>query len=203
MPFSISPLPFAYNALEPFIDESTLHFHHDKHQQTYCDKLNAALDGSTEWRNNGIEDILKNISSVPQSIQTAVRNNGGGFYNHELYWKILAPRSSGRPSGELAQVIDKDFGSFEIFKKQFSDSALNRFGSGYAWLCLSEEKLEVLSTANQDCPLSDGKIPLLTIDVWEHSYYLKYQNRRAEYIENFFKIINWKKVEELYSNAGR
>lgn len=201
--FEVPPLSYAYNALEPYIDEQTMKIHHDKHHQAYVDKLNAALDGNTEWRNKGIEDILKNVNSVPENIRTAVRNHGGGHYNHSLFWQMMAPKAGGKPSGDLGKTIDKDFGSFEEFKKQFSAAAVNRFGSGWAWLAFNDGKLEVVSTANQDNPLSEGKVPLLGIDVWEHSYYLKYQNRRAEYVEAFYNVVNWKKVDELYQHAKK
>jgi len=201
MPFEVPKLPYDYNALEPYIDEQTMRFHHDKHHQAYADKLNAALEGKAELQKKKIEEILKSLDSLPAEIKTAVRNNGGGHYNHSLFWEMMAPKSGGKPSGEIAKAIEKGFGSFDSFVEKFSNAAINQFGSGWAWLVYSKGKLEVTSTQNQDNPISQGKMPLLCVDVWEHAYYLKYQNRRAEYVKQFFNVINWKKAEELYAAA--
>lgn len=190
-------LPYGYSALEPFIDAKTMEIHHTKHHQTYVDKLNAALEKYPDLQEKTVEEILSDISNVPEDIRAAVKNHGGGHANHSLFWQIL---SSSKQSceGDIANAIDKNFGSFDAFKKQFSDAALNRFGSGWAWLVADKGKLAIISTANQDSPLMEGKIPLLGLDVWEHAYYLNYQNKRADYITAFWNIINWNFVESLY-----
>jgi superoxide dismutase, Fe-Mn family len=187
-------LTYAYNALEPFIDEQTMKLHHDKHHQTYVDKLNEAVKGSVveSWK---VEKLMTDLAKVPESIRPTVRNHGGGVFNHNFFWTILKKGVSIK--GDIAKAIDTEFGSFEKFKEQFKTAALGQFGSGWAWLVLNKGKLEIVKTSNQDCPLSEGKIPLLTIDVWEHAYYLKYQNRRAEYVDNFFNVIDWEKVNDL------
>ena len=196
------PLPYAYNALEPFIDEATMKVHHDKHHQTYADKFNAALEKYPELQNRKPEDLLKDLAKVPEDIRTAVRNHGGGFVNHNFFWKIMAPKA-GKPSGAIVKAIDKDFGSFDKFREQFSAAALGLFGSGWAWLALNKGKLEIMTTPNQDSPLSAGKAPLMVIDVWEHAYYLKYQNRRVEYITNLFNVIDWERVNQLFTQAKK
>ena len=196
------PLPYAYNALEPFIDEATMKVHHDKHHQTYADKFNAALEKYPELQNRKPEDLLKDLAKVPEDIRTAVRNHGGGFVNHNFFWKIMAPKA-GKPSGAIVTAIDKDFGSFDRFREQFSAAALGLFGSGWAWLALNKGKLEIMTTPNQDSPLSAGKAPLMVIDVWEHAYYLKYQNRRVEYITNLFNVIDWERVNQLFTQAKK
>ncbi|HLC92381.1 MAG TPA: superoxide dismutase [archaeon] len=203
MPFDLPKLPYAYNALEPYIDEQTMRIHHDKHHFAYIDKVNTALDGNTEYRNKSIESLLSNINAIPESIRNAVRNNGGGHYNHALFWEMMAPKAGGKPAGEIAAAIDKDFGSFDAFKEKFKNAGLNQFGSGWAWLAVSNGKLEVISTPNQDNPISQGKQVVLGVDVWEHAYYLKYQNKRADYLEQFFSVINWAKVEELFNKAKK
>ncbi len=203
MPFDVPKLPYAYTALEPYIDEQTMRIHHDKHHQAYVDKLNAALDGNTESRSKSIEALLTDLNSVPESIRAAVRNHGGGHYNHSLFWELMAPNAGGKPTGEIAVAIDKDFGSFDAFKEKFSAAALGQFGSGWAWLVYGPGKLEVVSTPNQDNPISQGKKPLLGVDVWEHAYYLKYQNKRADYVKEFFNVINWKKVNELFAKTKK
>jgi Fe-Mn family superoxide dismutase len=191
-------LSYAYNALEPFIDAKTMEIHHSKHHQTYTDKFNEALEKHPELFDKKPEELLSNLSLIPEDIRTTVRNHGGGYLNHCFFWEILSPEKQ-KPSDSFLKVIIKAFGSFDKFKEQFSASALGRFGSGWAWLVLNKNKqLEITSTANQDSPLSEGKISLLAIDVWEHAYYLKYQNKRADYVSAFWNIINWKKVEELY-----
>ncbi len=201
MAFTTPELPYAYNALEPYIDEQTMRIHHDKHHVAYTTKLNAAVEGS-EYESREPEKLVAEWQKLPQNIQTAVRNHGGGHVNHALFWQILKKNEGGKPSGPLAAAIDKAFGSFDEFKKQFSAAAAGRFGSGWAWLVVSSGgELEITSTPNQDNPISEGKTPILGLDVWEHAYYLKYQNKRPDYIEAFFNVINWDKVAELYGNA--
>lgn len=196
MAFELPNLPYAFDALEPNIDARTMEIHHDKHHAGYTNNLNNAIQG-TEMEGWTIEEILKNGSG-----KTAVRNNGGGYYNHNLFWEVMSPNGGGKPSGELAEAIDSAFGSFDAFKEEFSKAAATRFGSGWAWLCVNNGKLEICSTANQDNPLMpdsgcEGK-PILGLDVWEHAYYLNYQNRRPDYIEAFFNVVNWDKVSELF-----
>lgn len=201
MAFELPPLPYDYAALEPHIDKETMNIHHTKHHNGYVTKLNAAVEGS-EWASKSIEDILKSLNSVPESIHTAVRNNGGGHANHTLFWQIMKPGGGGEPSGALGESISSTFGSFANFKEQFTAAAVGRFGSGWAWLVLDKDgKLVITSTPNQDNPLSDGMTPVLGLDVWEHAYYLKYQNRRPEYIEAWWNTINWDKVAEFYAQA--
>jgi len=195
--FTLPQLPYAYDSLEPYIDKETITIHHDKHHRAYVDKLNKAVEG-TEFAKMEISELIRNVDKVPEKIRTAVRNNGGGHFNHALYWQMMAPNAGGEPSGKLAMALKAEFGSFDNFKKAFTNAALTRFGSGWAWLVLNNKKLEVTSTANQECPLSKGQVPLLTIDVWEHAYYLKYQNKRPDYVENFWKVVNWKDVEHRF-----
>ena len=199
MKHELPKLPYAYNALEPYMDELTVKIHHDKHHQTYVDKLNAALEPFAGLQKLKIDELLKDLTKIPEAGRNAVKNNGGGVYNHNLFWEIL--KKDIPITKTMSDAITKSFGTFDNFKKQLTDAALNRFGSGWAWLVVSNGKLEILSTANQDTPWSEGKTPILLIDVWEHSYYLRYQNRRAEYIENFFNIINWNEVEKKYKAA--
>jgi len=196
MKHELPKLGYEYDALEPYIDAKTMEIHLTKHHQTYVDKLNDALHKpeAAKFHNMPVEELLKNLKDIPESIRTAVRNHGGGHYNHSMFWKLM--KKDVKMSEKVNVAIDESFGSFENFKKAFTDAALNRFGSGWAWLVLNNGKLEVVSTANQDCPISDGKKPLLGIDVWEHAYYLKYQQKRAEYVENFFNVINWEEVEK-------
>ena len=199
MTYKLPELNYSYDALEPHFDKETMEIHHTKHHQGYTNNLNAALDKHPELKDKDLEDILRDINSVPEDIRVAVRNNGGGYLNHKLFWETLAPASDQAPSGDLKEAMDSAFGSFDSFKEKISTAAATRFGSGWAWLVLKEDKsLDVISTANQDSPLMDGLRPLLGIDVWEHAYYLKYQNKRPEYITNWFSLINWAKVEELY-----
>lgn len=198
MAFELPPLPYASNALEPYIDAKTMEIHHGKHHATYVSKLNAAIKG-TELENQSIEEIMKKVGSQP----TAVRNNGGGHYNHSLFWTIMSPNGGGKPKGDVAQAIDKKFGSFDKFKEELSNAAANRFGSGWAWLAVdSHGEIFVTSTANQDNPLMDVAeqkgTPILGVDVWEHAYYLKYQNARPDYVAAFFNVINWDEVEKRY-----
>lgn len=173
-----------------------MEIHHTKHHQAYIDNVNKALEGHNELKDLSVEELLKSLNEVPEDIKTAVRNNGGGHYNHSLFWEWMSPNGGGKPEGELAKKIDEDLGGFEKFKEDFKKAALGRFGSGWAWLVLDGDKLAVVSTANQDNPISEGKKPLLGIDVWEHAYYLKYQNKRADYIDAFFNVVDWKKIEE-------
>jgi len=195
MPFTLPDLPYAFNALEPHIDAKTMEIHHDKHHGTYVTKLNAALEKAPSFQGRAIEDILKSLESVPADVRTAVRNHGGGHMNHSMFWKLLSPNAGGKPSGSLATAIDKNFGSFDAFKQQFTDAATNLFGSGWAWLCADAAgKLVVTSLPNQENPCSQGLKPILGIDVWEHAYYLKYQNRRPEYIAAFWNVISWEQV---------
>lgn len=201
MAHSLPKLDYAYNALEPYIDEKTMMIHHTKHHQAYIDKLNAAIAGKKDLESKTVEQLLMDFNSVSDDIKTAVRNHGGGHANHSFFWKIMAPNSPKAPSRELAEAIDKAFGSFDEFKKKFFDAAANRFGSGWAWLVVNKGKLEVYSTANQDSPLMEGKTPILGIDVWEHAYYLKYQNKRPDYLEAWWNVVNWKQVEENYKKA--
>ena len=204
MAFELPKLPYAFNALEPHIDAKTMEIHHDKHHQAYVTNLNKAIEG-TDAEKLSIEEICKNISKYP----VAVRNNGGGHYNHSLFWEIMAPNAGGMPTGDLAKAIEADLGGFEKFKADFSNAGATRFGSGWAWLCVKDGKLEVCSTPNQDNPLMDiadagcKGTPILGMDVWEHAYYLNYQNRRPDYMAAFFNVINWNKVAELYAAAKK
>ncbi|HEU4656900.1 MAG TPA: superoxide dismutase [Capillimicrobium sp.] len=200
MAYSVPELPYAYDALEPHIDEQTMRLHHDKHHQAYVDKANGALEG-TEWADRPIEEVIKNLSSLPADKQGVVRNNGGGHLNHTLFWESMAPNAGGAPTGDLAAAIDEAFGSFDAFKEQFEAAGVARFGSGWAWLVLDGGKLAITSTANQDNPVIDGQTPLLGNDVWEHAYYLKYQNRRPEYLKAWWNVVNWDKVAERYAAA--
>ncbi|MDY7028542.1 MAG: superoxide dismutase [Spirochaetota bacterium] len=201
MSFITPDLPYAYDALEPYIDTGTMEIHHDKHHVGYTTKLNKALEGSSLVE-SPIEDLLKGLDRLPDEIRTAVRNNGGGHYNHSLFWEVMAPNAGGRPVGQIAGAIDSAYGGFDSFREEFSKAAAGRFGSGWAWLAVdSSGSLVILSTPNQDSPLSQELTPVLGLDVWEHAYYLKYQNRRPEYVENFFNVINWVKVDELYRAA--
>ena len=197
MAFTLPDLPYAKDALEPTIDATTMEIHHDKHHQGYTTKLNSATQG-TEMESMSIEEIL---SQGVDKLSTAVRNNGGGYANHNLFWEVMGPNGGGSPSGDLSEAIERDFGSFDSFKEQFESAATGRFGSGWAWLVVNAGKLEVMSTPNQDSPLMEGKTPILGLDVWEHAYYLKYQNKRPEYVSNFWNVVNWDKVAEYYGAA--
>lgn len=202
MAHELPPLPYAYDALEPYIDARTMEIHHTKHHATYVNNLNAALESADErLRNLSVEELLRRIDEVPESIRTAVRNNGGGHANHTLFWSVMGPGGGGEPTGELAEAISSTFGSFENFKETFSKAAAGRFGSGWAWLVVKDGKLEVTSTPNQDSPLMEGQVPILGQDVWEHAYYLKYQNRRPEYIQNWWNVVNWAEVNRRYLEA--
>ncbi len=193
-------LPYAYNALEPFIDEQTMKVHHDKHHQAYVDKANDALAG-TEWEGKPVEEVLKSLSSLPEDKQTVVRNNGGGHANHTMFWENMSPDGGGEPSGELADAISDAFGSFDAFKEQFEANGVGQFGSGWTWLVLDGGQLKLEKTANQDNPVLNGQTPLLGNDVWEHAYYLKYQNRRPEYLKAWWNVVNWDRVAERYAAA--
>jgi Fe-Mn family superoxide dismutase len=201
MSYTVPPLPYDYNALEPHIDEATMRLHHDKHHQTYVDKANAALEG-TEFADKPVEELIKNLGSLPADKQGPLRNNGGGHYNHSLFWEWMAPGAGGAPSGALAQAIDSGFGSFDDFKTKLKDAGANQFGSGWAWLVLDGSNLAVVSTPNQDNPLTDGKTPLLGVDVWEHAYYLKYNNRRPDYIDAWWNVVNWQAVAAGFDRAN-
>ena len=198
MAYEVPPLPYGYDALEPHIDEATMKLHHDKHHQAYVDKVNAALEG-TDLADKPIEDVIRDLSAVPEDKRTAVRNNGGGHYNHSLFWEWMSPDGGGEPEGALADAIDSAFGSFDKFQADLKDAGVNRFGSGWSWLVHDGSSLAVLSTANQDNPISNGKTPLLGVDVWEHAYYLKYNNRRPDYIDAWWNVVNWDKVAERFS----
>jgi Fe-Mn family superoxide dismutase len=199
--YELPALPYAYNALEPYIDEQTMIIHHDRHHATYVNNLNAALEGHDELSSKTVEELLANLDAVPENIRTAVRNNGGGVANHNFFWNVLAPNTGGAPTGEVADAINAAFGSYENFKDEFAKAAAGRFGSGWAWLVVDNGQLAITSTANQDSPFSEGKAPILTLDVWEHAYYLKYQNKRPDYINAFFNVINWDEVNRLYAAA--
>jgi Fe-Mn family superoxide dismutase len=200
MPYEVPPLPYDYAALDPHIDEATMRVHHDKHHQAYVDKVNAALEG-TEWADKPIADVVANLSQIPDDKRTAVRNNGGGHYNHSLFWEWLSPDGGGEPDGALADAIGSAFGSFSDFQDQLKNAGVNQFGSGWAWLVHDGSGLAVLSTPNQDNPITDGKTPLLGVDVWEHAYYLKYQNRRPDYLDAVWNVVNWAKVAEGYAGV--
>ena len=201
MAFKLPDLPYSFDALEPVIDAKTMEVHHDKHHATYVNNLNKAVENYPEWASKSIEDLMIHLKEVPEEIRTAVRNNGGGHYNHSLFWKMMAPVGTTELKGALLDKINESFGSFDEFKKQFAAAATGRFGSGWAWLVVDGDKLAVVSSANQDCPLSEGKKPILCLDVWEHAYYLKYQNRRADYVDNFFQVVNWDYMAELLAEA--
>jgi superoxide dismutase, Fe-Mn family len=200
MAFTVPDLPYDYAALEPHIDEQTMRIHHDKHHKAYVDNANAALAG-TPLENASVEDVVADLSQVPEDKRTAVRNNAGGHLNHSLFWESMGPNGGGAPSGDLAAAIDSAFGSFDDFKAQLKDAGVKRFGSGWAWLVWDGSKLAIVSTANQDNPLSDGQKPLVGVDVWEHAYYLKYQNLRPAYLDAWWNTVNWDKVAERFSAA--
>lgn len=198
-PYELPPLPYSYDALEPYIDKMTMEIHHTKHHQAYINNLNSALEKYPQFHNFDLEEILKNLNQLPEEIRMTVRNNGGGHYNHSLFWEIMKPQGGGEPKEKLASAIIETFGSFENFKNLFSETALKHFGSGWAWLVLTpDKKLKVYSLPNQDNPLINGDLPIVGLDIWEHAYYLKYQNRRNEYIQAWWNVVNWEKVEENY-----
>jgi superoxide dismutase, Fe-Mn family len=202
--FQLPDLGYAYDALEPHIDARTMEIHHTKHHQTYTDKLNAALEQHADLQDRRAEDILRNIREIPDDIRTAVRNNGGGYVNHNIFWEIMRPGGSNRPAGEVARAIDDAFGSFDSFKEKFSTTAANQFGSGWAWLVRrGGGDVDVIGLPNQDSPYMEGLFPVMGIDVWEHAYYLKYQNRRPEYIQAWWNVVNWDEVNRRYEQGGR
>lgn len=200
MRFELPKLEYEYDSLEPYIDKQTMMIHHDKHHQAYTDKLNAALEKHPEMKIKSAEELLKNLNKIPEDIRTAVKNQGGGYVNHSFFWTIL--KKNVKIKGKIKEAIEKKFGSFDKFKEEFTNTSVGLFGSGWTWLVINGNKeLEIITTLNQDSPLSVGKIPILVIDLWEHAYYLKYQNRRPEYVENFFNVINWEKVNENFLSA--
>jgi len=198
MAYTLPKLNYSFNALEPHIDARTMEIHYTKHHQAYIDNLNKAIKGKADLESKSIEELISDLKAVPEDIRTIVRNNGGGHANHSLFWNVIGPKAGGEPVGEVASDIRQAFGSFDVFKEKFALAAMTRFGSGWAWLSVSKDgKLEISSTANQDSPIMEGKTPLLAIDVWEHAYYLHYQNRRADYIAAFWNVVNWEKVEQI------
>jgi superoxide dismutase, Fe-Mn family len=201
MAFSVPDLPYDYGALEPHIDEATMKVHHDKHHQAYVDKANAALEG-TDWADKDVEEVLGDLGSLPDDVQKPVRNNGGGHYNHSLFWQMMSPDGGGEPGGDLASGIEEAFGGFDDFKAEFKDNGINQFGSGWSWLVHDGSGLALVSTANQDSPVSDGQTPLLGCDVWEHAYYLRYQNKRPDYIDAWWNVVNWDFVGQRFSDAS-
>lgn len=203
MAHTLAPLPYDFAALEPYIDEATMRLHHGKHHQGYVDNLNAALDKHPELYKHSAEDLLRNLNIVPEDIRTAVRNHGGGHVNHTMFWHIMRPNGGGPATGKIAAQIQKDFGGFEDFKKHFNDTTVKQFGSGWGWLVYENGKLRVLSTPNQDNPLHQGLYPVLGNDVWEHAYYLKYQNRRAEYLTAWWNTVNWDEVNKRFEHAAK
>ena len=197
MPHTLPALPYDFGALEPHIDAQTMQIHHGKHHQTYVTNLNNALDKHPDLHNKSLDDLIRNVNSAPEDIRTAVRNNGGGHWNHSLFWKLMAPNAGGAPSGDVADAINAAFGSLDKFKEQFNAAGAGRFGSGWAWLIDNGGKLEIMSTPNQDNPLMEGRKAILGVDVWEHAYYLKYQNRRADYLTAWWNVVNWNEVNRL------
>jgi Fe-Mn family superoxide dismutase len=198
MAFTLPPLPYSFDALEPHIDAKTMEIHHGKHHQTYVNNLNAAIEKAPELQGKSIEELLKNVNSAPESVKTAVRNNGGGHWNHSLFWQLMAPKAGGEPTGALADAIKSSFGGFDKFKEQFAAAGTGRFGSGWAWLLKDGGKLSITSTPNQDNPLMEGKNAILGLDVWEHAYYLKDQNKRPDYMAAWWNVVNWKEVEKRF-----
>jgi Fe-Mn family superoxide dismutase len=193
-PYALPSLPYAFDALEPHIDAQTMQIHHGKHHQAYVNNLNAALEKAPEWQKKGLGEVLASLDKVPEAVRTAVRNNGGGHWNHTAFWKLMAKGAGGAPKGDVADLITKSFGGFDKFKEQFAAAAMGRFGSGWAWLLFDAGKLSIMSTPNQDNPAMEKKAPILGLDVWEHAYYLKYQNRRADYIGAWWNVVNWEQV---------
>jgi Fe-Mn family superoxide dismutase len=200
MPFTLPDLPYAPDALEPYIDKATMEIHHGKHHGAYVTNVNKALESAPDLAGKTVEQLLaNNLSAVPENIRTAVRNNGGGHLNHTMFWSIMAPNAGGQPSGKVADAIKSTFGSFDSFKEKFTAAGMGRFGSGWAWLVKDQSgKLDIVSTANQDSPIMEGKLPVMGVDVWEHAYYLKYQNRRAEYLAAWWNVVNWKEIEKRF-----
>jgi Fe-Mn family superoxide dismutase len=201
MPYQLPPLPYAFDALEPHIDAKTMEIHHDKHHATYVNKLNEALASHPDLQAKSVEDLLRGFDQVPEPVRNAVRNHGGGHANHSLFWEVMGPGGGGNPSGPIAEALQRDFGSFESFKEKLTNAAANQFGSGWGWLVASGGKLEVIARPNQDSPLMEGRTPLLGVDVWEHAYYLKYQNRRPDYLSAWWNTVNWQTVSQRYGSA--
>ncbi len=202
MPFQLPPLPYPHDALEPHIDARTMEVHHGKHHAAYVTNLNNALEPHPEFSSKSVEEIVRDLAAVPEAVRTAVRNNGGGHTNHSMFWAMMGPGQGGAPKGDLAKAIDKTFNSFDAFKEALAKAAMGRFGSGWAWLVVDGGNLKVVSTANQDTPLSDGQTPVLGLDVWEHAYYLKYQNRRADYVAAWWNVVNWAEADRRYQAAS-
>ena len=203
MAIEVPALPYAYEALEPYIDSQTMHLHHDKHHQAYVDNFKAALEKAPEWKDKDPIEILKNLQALPKEIQTAVQNNGGGHVNHSMFWSIMGPNAGGQPTGAIGDAIKKTFGDFAQFQEKFNDAGVKRFGSGWAWLVHGKNGLEIVSTPNQDSPYLTGAYPIMGNDVWEHAYYLKYQNRRAEYLKAWWNVVNWNEVNKRFEKAGK
>ena len=202
MAFELPPLPYEYNALEPYIDEQTMHLHHDKHHQAYVNNLNTAMESASQLASLSVDQLMRRINEVPDNVRTAVQNNGGGHANHSMFWQIMGPNGGGQPTGTLAQAITTTFGSFDQLKTAFNDAGAKRFGSGWAWLVMNAQgQLQVISTANQDSPLMQGNYPIMGNDVWEHAYYLKYQNRRPDYLNAWWNVVNWSAVQQRYDQA--
>jgi superoxide dismutase, Fe-Mn family len=202
--FRLTPLPYPYEALEPYIDAETMRFHHDKHYAAYINNLNAAINKYPDLKTKSAEDLLRNLAQIPEDIRTTVRNNGGGYVNHKMFWEIMGPNAGGEPKGKLAQAIQKDFGSFKNFQTAFNDAGSKRFGSGWAWLVQDKSgKLKIVSTANQDSPIMEGIYPIMGNDVWEHAYYLKYKNDRGEYLKQWWNVVNWNEIDKRYMQASR
>jgi Fe-Mn family superoxide dismutase len=204
MPFTLPPLPYPNDALEPSIDKMTMEIHHDRHHKTYVDNLNKALESAADLQSKSIEDLLRNLNSVPEAIRPAVRNNGGGHANHSLFWEIMGPKAGGAPSGDLAAAINSTFGDFDKFKAKIKENALGQFGSGWSWLAVGKDgKLMAVKTPNQDTPLMEGHTPILGIDVWEHAYYLKYQNKRPDYVDAWWNVVDWTKVADRFAKVKK
>ncbi len=201
MAYELPELPYAYDALEPHIDKETMNIHHTKHHNTYITNVNAALEGHDDLASKSVEELIADLDAVPEAIRTAVRNNGGGHANHSLFWQLLSPNGGGTPTGALAEAIDSKFGSFDEFKTKFENAGKTRFGSGWAWLIVANGELEVVSTPNQDSPVMEGNTPILGVDVWEHAYYLQYQNRRPDYLAAFWNVVNWEEVSKRFEAA--
>ncbi|MCM3293057.1 superoxide dismutase [Paenibacillus sp. MER 180] len=201
--FTLPELPYAYDELEPHLDASTMEIHHGKHHATYVANLNKALEGQRQFANASVEELISNLNDVPEEIRAAVRNQGGGHYGHSLYWSIMSPTGGGNPYGDIAKGIEKHFGSFEQMKDELTKAAISRFGSGWGWLVVNGDKLEVMSTPNQDTPLMENKTPILVVDVWEHAYYLQYQNRRPDFVSSWWNVVDWEEVNRRYNEAAR
>lgn len=204
MAFELPPLPYSNDALEPYIDTQTMQIHHDNHHGTYVSKLNAALENHSDLQNKSVDELIRDLNTLPNAVKSAVRNNGGGHFNHTIFWTLMAPNAGGEPNGAIAQAINETFGDFENFKQRFNDAGAGQFGSGFVWLVRTADgKLDVVSTPNQDNPLTEGHFPIMGNDVWEHAYYLKYQNRRAEYLKQWWNVVNWNEVNNRFAQASR